>query len=133
VTRDIIIIVIIVIVVIVIIIIIIIIIILSKCREKTGGEFKLKPKSNNNYDRPWKYFFIFTPIKFIGNAECPCKHGIQTVGRLIFQCSRLKNERVTLKNSVFKAGDWSMSKCELINKYFKQFTSYINSMDLEKI
>jgi len=24
----------------------------SKCRKKTGSEFKLKPKSNNNYDRP---------------------------------------------------------------------------------
>jgi len=27
--------------------------IFSKCRKKTGSESKLKPKSNNNYDRPW--------------------------------------------------------------------------------
>ena len=25
-------------------------------------------------------------LKFIGSPECPCKHGTQTVDRLIFQC-----------------------------------------------
>ena len=34
-------------------------------------------------------------LKIIGSPECPCKHGIQTVGHLIFQCNRLKNERET--------------------------------------
>jgi hypothetical protein len=39
-------------------------------------------------------------LKLIGSPEYPCKHGTQTVDHLIFQCSRLKNERETLKTSV---------------------------------
>jgi len=38
-----------------------------------------------------------------------------------------------LKNNVLKAGNWLVSKCELINRNLKQFISYMNSMDLEKI
>jgi hypothetical protein len=38
-----------------------------------------------------------------------------------------------LKNSVLKAGNWLISKSELVNKNLKQFIRYINSMDLEKL
>jgi hypothetical protein len=38
-----------------------------------------------------------------------------------------------LKNSVLKAGNWPISKIELINKNLKQFIRYINLMDLEKL
>jgi hypothetical protein len=38
-----------------------------------------------------------------------------------------------LKNSVLKAGNWPISKSELINKNLKQLIRYINSMDLEKL
>jgi hypothetical protein len=72
-------------------------------------------------------------LKIIGSPECPCKHGIQTVDHLIFQCNRLKSERETLKTSVLKVGNWPVSKSELTNRYLKQFIGYINSMDLEKI
>jgi hypothetical protein len=30
-------------------------------------------------------------LKIIGSPECPCKHGIQTVDHLIFECNMLKN------------------------------------------
>ena len=72
-------------------------------------------------------------LKIIGSPECPCKHGIQTVDHLTFQCNRLKNERETLKTNVLKVGKWPVSKSELTNRYVKQFIRYINSMDLEKI
>jgi hypothetical protein len=39
-------------------------------------------------------------LQIIGSPECPCKHGTQTVDRLILQCNRLENEREKLKNSV---------------------------------
>ena len=38
-----------------------------------------------------------------------------------------------LKNTVLKAGNWPISKSELINKNLKQFIRYVNSMDLEKL
>ena len=65
-------------------------------------------------------------LKFIGNLECPCKQDIQTVDHLIFQCERLKNERGMLKKSVNKAGNWPISKSELIKKNLKQFIRYMN-------
>jgi len=71
--------------------------------------------------------------KIIDSPQCPCKQDIQTVDHLIFQCERLKYERVMLKNTVLKAGNWPISKSELINKNLKQFIRYINSMDLEKL
>ena len=49
-------------------------------------------------------------LKTIGSPQCPYKHGIQTVDRLIFQCERVKNEREILKNSVLKVGKWPVNK-----------------------
>jgi len=72
-------------------------------------------------------------LKCIGSPECPCKHDIQTVGHLIFQCNRLKNESETLKTGVLNEGNWPVSKSELTNRYLKQFIRYINSMYLEKM
>jgi hypothetical protein len=72
-------------------------------------------------------------LKIIGSTEYPRKHGIQTVGHLIFPCNKLKNERETLNTSVLKVGNWPMSKSELTNRYLKHFIRYINSMDFEKI
>ena len=72
-------------------------------------------------------------LKIIGSQECPCKHGIQTVDHMIFQCNRLKNEREILKNIVLKEGNWPASKSELTNRNLKQFIKYINSMDFVKI
>jgi len=107
----------------------------SKYRKKTGSESKLKPKSNNNYDRPWKYSILpyLHRLKIIRSPDYPCKQGIQRADHLIFQCKRLKNEREILKNSVLKVGNWPVSKSELTNRNLKQFIRYINSMDLEKI
>jgi hypothetical protein len=72
-------------------------------------------------------------LKIIGSSECPCKHDIQTVDHLIFQCERLVNEEAHLKRSVLKVDKWPVSKSELTNRNLKQLTRYINSTDLEKI
>jgi len=72
-------------------------------------------------------------LKIIGNPECPCKHGIQTVDHLIFKCKRLKNEREILKCSELKVGKWPVSESELANRDLKQIIRYVNSIDLEKI
>jgi hypothetical protein len=55
-------------------------------------------------------------LEIIASPECPCKHGTQTVDRLIFRCNRLKNEREKLKNSVLRVGNWPVSKSELTNR-----------------
>jgi len=96
------------------------------CRKKNGSELKVKSKYNNNHDRPWKYSIFLHRLKIIGSPECSCKHGKQTVDRLIFQCKRLKNEREILKNSVLKVDNWPVSKSELSNRKLVQFIRYIN-------
>jgi hypothetical protein len=100
--------------------------------ERSNSDSKLKPKSNNNNNRAWKYSIIHR-LKIIESPECPCKHGIQRVDHLIFECNMLKNEREALKTSVIKAGNWPVNKSELTNRYLKQLIRYINSNDLEKI
>jgi hypothetical protein len=73
-------------------------------------------------------------VLIVGSPECPCKHGIQTVDHLIFQCRSIKNEREILKNSLLKAGNWPVSKSELTYRnLLKHFIGYINSMGFEKI
>ena len=72
-------------------------------------------------------------LKITGDAECPCKHGIQTVQHLIFQCKKLKNERAILKSSLTKVGKWPANKSELTGGNLKQFIKYINSINFEKI
>ena len=53
--------------------------------------------------------------------------------KLILTNSKLTYERGILKNSVLKAGNWPISKSELVNKNMKQLIRYINSVDLEKL
>jgi len=65
-------------------------------------------------------------LKFIDSPECPCKQNIQTADRLIFQCEKLKYERGILKNSVLKAGNWPISKSELVNKNLNKLIRCIN-------
>ena len=60
-----------------------------------------------------------TPI--INHRQYPCKQDLQTTDHLTFQCEKLKNELGMLKNSVLNAGNWPISKSELVNKNLKQF------------
>ena len=70
-------------------------------------------------------------LKIINSAECQGKQGTQTVDHLIFQCSRLKNERETLKRRLGKVGKWPVNKSDLTNRYLKLFTRYINTINWE--
>jgi hypothetical protein len=72
----------------------------------------------------------YIDYKIIGSPECRCKHGIQRVDHLIFQCKMLRNEREILKNSLVKR---PVSRSEITNRNLKQFIRYINSMEFEQI
>jgi hypothetical protein len=65
-------------------------------------------------------------LKIIEIPECLWKKDIQTVDHLICQCEKLKYGRGILMNSVLKAGNWPISKSELVNKNLKQLICYIN-------
>jgi hypothetical protein len=72
-------------------------------------------------------------LKIIDSPEKKKKKDIQTIDHFIFQCEKLKYERGMMNNSVLKAGNWPISKSELVNKNLKQFIRCINSMDLKKL
>jgi hypothetical protein len=63
-----------------------------------------------------------------------CTHGNQTADHLIFDCDRLEKEREKLTAYTAKEEeDWLVRKCDLVNKYLKQFTTFTNSIDFEKL
>jgi hypothetical protein len=72
-------------------------------------------------------------FKIIQSPECICTHGNQTADHLIFNCDRLEKEREKLIAYTAKEEDWLTRKCDLVNKYLKQFTTFTNSIDFEKL
>jgi len=71
-------------------------------------------------------------FKIIESPEFPCVNGNQTADRLLYQRSKLNNERETLIAYVSKEDNWPVKKNELVNKYLKQFTNFTNSVDYGK-
>jgi len=71
-------------------------------------------------------------FKIIEAPTCPCGTTDQTTDHLIFECELLNKKRDILKLSVLKTNDWPTNKRELIRKYFKEFTKFINEIPLIK-
>jgi len=72
-------------------------------------------------------------FKIIQSPECICKHGDQTTDHLIYDCEILDKEREKLIAYTSREEDWPVRKCELVKKYLKQFTTYANCIDFEKL
>jgi len=51
----------------------------------------------------------------------------------MFDCDRLRKERGKLIAYTAKEEDWPVRKCDLVNKYLKQFTTFTNSIDFGKL
>ena len=72
-------------------------------------------------------------FKIVQSPECVCAHGDQATDHLIFDCEILDKEREKLIACTSKEDDWPVQKCELLNKYLKQFTVFANCIDFEKL
>jgi hypothetical protein len=55
-------------------------------------------------------------FKIIDSTECPCANGNQTVDHLLYDCSKLNNEKGKLIAHISKEDDWPITKSELVNK-----------------
>jgi len=55
------------------------------------------------------------------------------VDHLLYQCSKLNNEREKLIAYISKEDNWPVKKMELVNKYLKEFINFANSIDYEKL
>jgi hypothetical protein len=56
-----------------------------------------------------------------------------TGASVLYDCSKLNNEREQLIAHISKEDNWPIRKSELVNKYLKQVIHYINSIDYEKL
>jgi len=72
-------------------------------------------------------------FKIIQCPECVCTHGDQTTDHLTFDCDLLDKERGKLIAHTSRDEDWPVRKCDLVNKYLKQYTMFANSIDFEKL
>jgi len=72
-------------------------------------------------------------FKIIDSSECPCGTGNQTVEHLIYECPKLQREREFLIRNITKQDTWPKEKSELMNKYLKYFTQFINSIDFNNL
>jgi hypothetical protein len=52
---------------------------------------------------------------------------------LIYDCEIFDKEREKLIAHTSREEDWPVRKCELVNKYLKQFSMFVNSIDFEKL
>ena len=66
------------------------------------------------------YLHCFQILK---SPECPCTNCNQTVDHLLFDCSKLNNEREKL---IAREGNLPLRKSELVNKYLEHVISYIS-------
>ena len=72
-------------------------------------------------------------FKIIESPECPCANGNQRVDHLLYDCSKLNNERGKLIAHILKEDDWPIRKSKLVNKYLKQVHHFTNSIGFEKL
>jgi hypothetical protein len=68
-------------------------------------------------------------FKFIESPVCPRAKDNQTVEYIMYDCGKLNNERRKLTADVSKEDHWPVGKKVLVNKYLKQITHFINSID----
>jgi hypothetical protein len=72
-------------------------------------------------------------FKIIQSPECVFTHDDQTTDHLIFDCEILDKESEKLIAYTSREDDWPVRKCELVNKYLKQFSMFANSIEFEKL
>jgi uncharacterized protein YlxP (DUF503 family) len=68
-----------------------------------------------------------------GERTCLCGEGDQTTDHIIYDCTRLKEERDRLRAAVNKTEDWPTSKRNLLQRHHKEFSKFINSIYFEKL
>jgi hypothetical protein len=70
----------------------------------------------------------------IVSQKCPCKGGDQTPKHIVHQCNILKTRRDVMKRNIkMSGGTWPTSNKDLIDKYLRAFTTFIHSIDFDKL
>jgi len=102
-------------------------------KERLKMKLRLSPNFTAMLTAHGKNKAYLHRFKIIQSPECICEHGDQTTDHLIYDCEILYKEREKLIAYKSREEDWPVRKCELVNKYLKQFTTFANSIDYEKL
>jgi len=63
-------------------------------------------------------------------ATCSCGEENQSMNHILFHCSDTSGQRETL---IKRIGTWPASKQDLVNKYRKAFSAFVESIDFETL
>ena len=61
-------------------------------------------------------------------ATCSCGEEKQSMNHILFHCSNTSGQQETL---IKRIGTWPASKQDLVNKYHKAFSAFVESVDFE--
>jgi len=67
------------------------------------------------------------------DAKFICNKGDQTLDHILFQCVETRKQRDLIKLQLRTQKKWPANKLELITKYRKVFSEYIESTDFDSL
>ena len=102
-------------------------------KERLKKRLKLTPNFTATVTAHGKTKAYLNRFKIIDSPKCPCETENQTVDHLIYECQRLQKEREALTRNITKQDTWPSENSDVVNKYIKQFTQVINSIDFDKM
>ena len=106
---------------------------LPKVKDRLKMKITLTPNFTAMVTAHGKTRSYLHRLKIIESPVCPCANGNQTVEHIIYDCGKLNNERRKLIADISKEDHWPVGKNVLVNKYLKQITHFINSIDYGNI
>jgi len=102
-------------------------------KERLKKKLKLTPNFTATVTAHGKTKDYLHRFKIIDSPKCPCETGNQTADRPIYECQRLQKATEARTRSTTKQDIWPREKSDLVNKYIKRFTQFINSIDSDKM
>jgi hypothetical protein len=70
------------------------------------------------------------PFKIIDEPTCPCG---KTTEHIIYACERLTKARDNLRKMAIRKNKCPTNKSDLIRRYHKEFTNFINEIQFDKL
>jgi len=99
--------------------------------DRIGIKINLTPKPTavlSGHGKTRAYLYRFNLRE---DAKCICDKDDQTMGHLLFHCTKTSTQTDLLKLQISKQKNWPASKVELITKHRKVFSEFIESNDFD--
>ena len=105
----------------------------STVRDRLRTKIHLTPKLTPVLSGHGKTRACLHRFKLREEATCVCGKEDQTMDHIMFKCIKTREQRDILKHRINKTNKLQDYKQELITKYRKVYTEFIDSIDFEKL